>query len=72
MILVILVVFHTAGFNEKKKRDIYHEKKKKKIFFLDAVGWKPYCSRLGRWVLGRLAGRWGAGRGRWGAGLGAG
>ena len=70
---MILVVFHTAGFNEKKKRDIYHEKKNKiKKKFLDAVGWKPYCSRLGRRALGRLAGRWGAGRGRWGSGLGAG
>ena len=54
MILVILVVFHTAGINEKKKY-IYHEKKKK-IF--DAVGWTSYCSRLWSWALG--AGRHGA------------
>ena len=50
---------------KKKKRDIYHEKKIKN-FFLDAVGWKPYCSRLGR----RARGAW-LGAGALGVGAGA-
>ena len=51
---MILVVFHTAGINEKKK-DIYHEKNNNNKIF-DAVGWKSYCSRLWSWAQG--AGRW--------------
>ena len=50
----------------KKKKDIYHEKKKKKKKILDAVGWKPYCSRLGRRA---RAGRAWAAQGRAGLGV---
>ena len=59
---MILVVFHTAGINEKKKE-------KKKILYRTWMGYCPIELRA------CAAGRWGAGarrRGRWGAGLGAG
>ena len=37
---MILVVFHTAGINEKKNY-IYHGKKNNNF---SAVGWKSYCN----------------------------
>ena len=61
---MILVVFHTAGINEKKR------KKKKNLYRT----WMGYCPielgarRRGRWGAGLGAGRWA--RGRAGAGLG--
>ena len=48
------------------------KKKKKKKFFLDAVGWKPYCSRLGRRALGAGALGWALGRWAWALGRWAG
>ena len=50
-----------------EKKNYFNEKKK--IF--DAVGWKSYCSRLGRWALGRWGAQaWALGRwaGRWALG----
>ena len=44
----------------------------KKKNFLDAVGWKPYCSRLGRRALGAGALGWALGRWAWALGLWAG
>ena len=66
---MILVVFHTAGINEKKY--IFIMKKKKNKFF-GAVGWESYCNtnmmycdsgQAAGWALGVLALSAQAGRG---------
>ena len=62
---MILVVFHTAGINERKKKG----KKKISFWYRTWMGYCPIELRAGRWGAGAL-GRVGVGAGALGWALG--